>query len=202
MTPLSALLSFFPAFVMLMAGVSCLWICFQPGVFSVTTLLFCLYAFPLLVYRIHDYFYPLKEGISYLQGKEYSPWWGSHQIQGIYFAFPFLEAGLRLIPGTFSLWLRLWGSQVGKGVYWTPRLEISDRSLVEIGDNVVFGYGCGVLCHAVKPKKDNLMLYVKKVKIGSNAFIGAGSYLAPGVNVGDGVFVPVDSHLYPNKQII
>ncbi|MDJ0737800.1 MAG: DapH/DapD/GlmU-related protein [Nostocaceae cyanobacterium] len=201
MTILSTLLSFFPTLVMVMAGISFLEICFHPGIFSVAALLFSLYAFPLLVYRIHEYFYPVQEGITYLQGQEYSPWWGSHQIQVIYFAFPSLEAALRLIPGAFSLWLRLWGSKVGKAVYWTPRLEISDRSLVEIGDNVIFGYGCGILCHAVKPKKDNLVLYVKKVKIGSNVFIGAGSYFAPGVSLKDGIFVPVDSHLYPNKEL-
>jgi len=201
MTLRSTILSFFPAAVMLMGLISFLWICNSPGIFSVASLIFSLYAFPLLIHKIHNHFYPIQEGISYLQSKEYSPWWGSHQIQSIYITFDCLESGLRLIPGAFSLWLRLWGAKVGQNVYWTPKLEIADRSLIEIGDNVVFGQSCGILSHAIKPKKQNLMLYVKKVKIGSNVFIGAGSYLAPGVIIENETFVPADSRLYPNKVI-
>ncbi|MGF1675550.1 MAG: acyltransferase [Rivularia sp. (in: cyanobacteria)] len=201
MTLISTILAFFPAAVMLMGFLSFLWICDSPGIFSVATFIFSLYGFPLLIYKIHNHFYPIEEGISYLQGKEYSPWWGSHQIQAIYITFDFLESVLRLIPGAFSLWLRLWGAKVGQNVYWTPKLQIADRSLIEIGDNVIFGQSCGILSHAIKPKKDNLMLYVKKVKIGNSAFIGAGSYLAPGVTIKDEIFVPADSRLYPNIVI-
>lgn len=183
-----------------MAGASFLWICYQPGIFSITTLFFTLYCFPLLIYRIHNYFYPFKEGISYLQGKEYSPWWGSHQLQVIYITFPALEAALRLIPGAFSLWLRLWGAKVGKKVYWTPQLEISDRGLIEVGDYVVFGHGVGIYSHIIKPRKQDLMLYVKKVKIGSNVFLGAWNHLGPGVLIEDGTYVPVFTHVYPNKK--
>jgi len=183
-----------------MTGASCLWICLSPGIFSVLALLFSLYGFPVLAYRIHQYFYPVKEGISYLLGKDYSPWWGSYQFQIIYIAFPALEVLLRLIPGLFSFWLRLWGAKVGKSVYWTPALEISDRGLFEIGDRVVFGHQIGIYSHIIKPKKQDLMLYVKKVKIGSNVFLGAGSYLAPGTIVENGTYVPLSTHLYPNKR--
>ena len=201
MTLRSSILSFFPATVMLLGFISFLWVCYSPGFFSVTTLFFSFYGFPLLVHKIHDYFYPVQEGISYLQGKEYSPWWGSHQIQSIYITFSGLESALRLIPGAFSLWLRLWGAKVGKNIYWTPTLETADRSLIEIGDNVVFGQSCGIYSHAIKPKKQDLMLYVKKVKIGNNVFIGGGSYLAPGVIIEDETFLPAQSRLYPNKFI-
>jgi hypothetical protein len=201
MTFLSTLLSWFPACVMLMTLGSFLWVCFSPRILSVVSLLFFLYLFPILIYRIHKHFYPLQEGISYLCGKEYSPWWGSHQIQVIYITFPAVEAVLRLIPGAFSLWLRLWGSEVGKGIYWTPHIEIADRGLLEIGDRVIFGHSISISSHLIKPKKQDLMLYVKKVKIGSNAFLGAGSYLGPGVLVEDGAFVPVNSHLFLNKVI-
>lgn len=201
MTITSAILTFFPAAVMLLGFLSFLWVCYYPGIFSVAALLFSFYGFPLLIHKIHDYFYPIEEGISYLGGKEYSPWWGSHQIQLIYVTFSFLESALRLIPGAFSLWLRLWGAKVGKHVYWTPAIEIADRSLIEIGDRVLFGQSCGIFPHVVKPKKQDLMLYVKKVKIGSDVFIGAGSKLTPGVIVKDKTFLPVNSCLYPNKVV-
>jgi len=200
MTVLSKILSFFPTLIILMAGASFLWICLSPGIFSVLSLFFSLYGFPVFTYRIHQYFYPVKEGISYLLGKEYSPWWGSHQFQIIYIAFPGLEVLLRFIPGAFSLWLRLWGAKIGKSVYWTPALEIADRGLIEVGDRVVFGHRIGIYSHIIKPKKQDLMLYVKKVKIGSNVFLGAGSYLAPGTIVEDGSYVPLSTRLYPKKR--
>lgn len=204
MTLLSTILSWFPALVILMAGASFLWMCYSPGIFSVLAFFLSLYgvmALPPLAYRFHERFYPVKEGISYLRGDEYSPWWGSHQIQFIYIAFPALEALLRLIPGAFSAWLRLWGAKVGKGVYWTPKLSIADRGLIEIGDRVVFGYQIELYSHAVKPKNQDLMLYVKKVKIGSNVFLGAGSRLGPGVIVEDGTYIPVTTDLYPNQKV-
>jgi hypothetical protein len=200
MTVLSTILSFFPTLIILMAGASWLWVCWSPGIFSVLALFFSLYGFPVLAYRIHQYFFPVKEGVSYLLGKDYSSWWGSHQFQTIYIAFPALEVLLRLIPGLFSFWLRLWGAKVGKSVYWTPALEISDRGFVEIGDRVVFGHRIGIYSHVIKPKKQDLMLYVKKVKIGSNVFLGAGSYLAPGSIVEDGTYLPIMTQVYPNKR--
>ncbi|PSB05161.1 acyl transferase [Merismopedia glauca] len=200
MTWLSVILSFFPTLVMLLGVVSFVWLCIEPSIFSAVALLAVFYVLPLLVYWLHHLFYPLKEGISYLEGKNYAPWWGTHQIQLIYIAFPALETILRLIPGLFSLWLRLWGAKVGQGVYWTSRLEIGDRSLLEIGDRVVFGHGIGIYSHAVKPKKDNLMLYAKRVKIGDGAFISAGCRLGPGVEIPAGAYVPVTTDLYPNQK--
>ncbi|BAZ14945.1 hypothetical protein NIES4071_68150 [Calothrix sp. NIES-4071] len=193
MTFLSTMLAFFPALVMLMIFVSFLGICYKPGIFTIITLLFSIYIFPLLVYQIHNKFFPIQEGISYLCGREYSPWWGSHQIQSIYITFPVFEAILRLIPGAFSSWLRLWGSSVGKNIYWTPKLEIADRGLIEVGDNVVFGHGVGIYAHIIKPKKENLLLYVKKVKIGSNVFIGACNNIAPGVNINNNTYIPISA---------
>lgn len=201
MTLLSLILSFFPAFILLMAGVSFLWVCYSPGMISVFTLLLILYGFPVIVYRIHNYFYPIKEGISYLQGKEYSPWWGSHQIQAIYLAFPSLETVLRLIPGAFSCWLRLWGAKVGKGIYWTPQFEIADRGLIEIGNSVIFGHRIGVYSHAIKPKKEDLMLYVKTVKIGDNVFLGGGSSLGPGVIIESETYLPAITNVFPNQKV-
>ncbi|NJR18272.1 MAG: acyl transferase [Calothrix sp. CSU_2_0] len=201
MTLLSTILSFFPMLIMLMSFTCFLWVCVSPGIFSVMTLILIIYGFPLLINKIHTYFYPIEEGISYLCGKKYSPWWGSHQIQSIYITFPTLERILRMIPGAFTLWLRLWGAKIGQNIYWTAHIEISDRTLLEIGDNVVFGHACGLYSHVIKPKKNDLMLYVKKIKVGNNVFIGAGSHIAAGVNVVDETFLTACTHLYPNSRL-
>lgn len=200
MTLLSSLLAYFPTLVMLLTGISILYLCSHPGMIGIGSVLFSLYGFPLLAYRIHQRFYPVEEGISYLRGEKYSPWWGSHQFQAMYIAVPALEALLRLIPGAFSVWLRLWGSKVGRGVYWTPGLEIADRGLLEIGDRVLFGHRIGIYPHIIKPRKENLMLYVKKVKIGSDVFLGAGSQFGPGATVENNTYLPICSNIFPNQE--
>lgn len=201
MTVLSAILLFFPAIVLLLTGASLVYFAHLPSILSVFAILFSLYGLPVLVYWLHQWIYPVPEGISYLRSKEYSPWWGSHQIQVIYIAIPALEAVLRLIPGAFSMWLRLWGARIGRNVYWTPGLEIADRGFLEIGDRVVIGHRVGIYPHVIKPRKQDLMLYIKKVKIGNDVFLGAGSRLAPGVVIQDGSYVPVETDFHPNQQV-
>jgi hypothetical protein len=202
MTLLSTCLAFFPTLVLIMTGASFYWFCTTPSIFGILAVLLSLYGFPLLVHRLHSYCQPINEGISYLRGNDYSSWWGSHQIQCIYIAFPALETLLRLIPGIFSVWLRLWGAQIGQSVYWTPHLELADRSLIEVGDRAVFGYQVIMFSHVIKPKKDDLMLYVKKIKIGNDVFLGAGSRLGPGTEVKDGTYLPLMTTLYPNQEIV
>lgn len=164
-------------------------------------LAFAVYGFPLCAFRLHKLLFPVREGFSQIDGKQYSPWWGGHQIQALYIAFPQLEAVLRLIPGAFSLWLRMWGSKVGAAVYWTPRVDIVDRNLLDIGDRVIFGDKVECFGHVIKPKHGRLMLYVKRVHVGHHAFIGAGSRIGPGVRITDGASVPVLSVLLPNQNV-
>ncbi|OCQ99718.1 acyl transferase [Oscillatoriales cyanobacterium USR001] len=201
MTLLSKILWFFPTIILLLTGGSLIYFAHSPGILSILAVLFSLYGLPVLIYRLYQWKYPIKEGISYLRGKEYSSWWGSHQIQVIYIAIPALEAALRLIPGVFSFWLRLWGAKVGQNVYWTPGLEIADRGLLEIGDRVVIGHGVGLYSHIIKPRKQDLMLYVKKIKIGNDVFVGAASHFGPGVVIEDGVSIPITTGIYLNKKV-
>ena len=205
MTLLSTLLAFFPSLIVGLAGVAFVWLCVADswiaGLMRLGLLLFVIYGLPVLVYRLHAWRYPISEGVSYLQSKEYSPWWGSHQIQAIYIAIPALETWLRLIPGAFSAWLRLWGAEVGQRVYWTPGLEIADRGLLTIGDRAVMGHRVGLYAHVIKPKRQDLMLYVKRIHIGHDTFVGAGSRLGPGVAIAAGTYLSAGSDVYPNRAV-
>ena len=130
MTLRGVIISFFPL-LMLTGASACLigglW--FREPVLLAASLVW-LYVIPLLAFRIHQVLCPIKLGGSHLANKGYSGWYGAHQIQLIYLYLPGLERVLRMIPGVFSLWLRLWGSKIGKRIYWTPHFEISDRSLI------------------------------------------------------------------------
>ena len=160
-----------------------------------------LYLLPLAAFRCFGLFYPLKEGVSYLDGEDFSPWWAGHQIQSVFIGIPQLEVALKLVPGLFSLWLRAWGSKVGSSVYWTPRVEIVDRSLMDIGDRVIFGHKIECFAHTIKPKNGQLILYVRRIAIGSDVFLGAGTRIGPGVRIEAGVNVPILTDLFMNKKV-
>ncbi|MEQ1877243.1 MAG: sterol desaturase family protein, partial [Bdellovibrionia bacterium] len=163
--------------------------------------LFSLYLLPPLAFRLHNRFFPLETGMSKLSGGDYSPWWGGHQIQVMYLAVPSLEALLRIIPGAYSVWLRLWGSKVGRGVYWTPQIEITDRSLLTIGDHVVFAHKAAFYNHVANPRKDKVLLYVQPTEVQTGAFIGAGSRVGPGAVIEAGVQLPILTDVHVNQRI-
>jgi hypothetical protein len=167
---------------------------------SIAAAFLAVYFVPVLVYRLFVAVYPLEPGLSNMAERRFSPWWATHQIQLLYTAVPVLEALLRLIPGAYSAWLRLWGSRIGASVYWTPRMEIHDRGLLNIGDRVVFGHKVELYGHTVTPKRDRLLLYTGLVTVGSGAFVGAGSRLAPGVVVSPSAVVPILTDLYMNAK--
>ncbi len=108
-----------------------------------------IYLIPVIIFRIHNRIYPLKEGSWDLSKKVYNPWWTSYNLQYPFIALPFLESLLHFIPGLYSVWLRSWGSEIGKNVFWTPRVEIGDRSLVVIQDDVIVGHITSMVCHLV-----------------------------------------------------
>jgi hypothetical protein len=201
MSWLSRLLLFFPSFHLLLIGtVFYRWTC-TPSLSLFLLGIGTIYLFPLILFRIHHFFFPLQEGRSYLDDPhQYSPWWGGHQIQLIFCAFPFLESLLRLIPGLYSFWLRLWGSKIGKNVYWTPLVVIEDRNLMEVGHQVLFGHKVECYAHVVyQNRRGRFWLYTRKIRIGDFSFIGAGSRLGPGACVPEKAKLPILTDLRVNQ---
>jgi acetyltransferase-like isoleucine patch superfamily enzyme len=201
MTLLGRIISFYPAMILLLSLADILWFGYRPSVIQPLLFLVIIYIVPPVSLRIHQAIFPIKETRSDLAKSKYSPWWGAHQIQVLYTAVPHLEALLRIIPGAYSAWLRLCGSRVGRKVYWTPNIEITDRSMLEIGDRVVFGHQCKLLGHAITPKGSAMILFVRKIKIGNDVFIGAGSRIGLGAEIADGVFLPVLTDVFMNQKI-
>ncbi len=201
MTPWSRFFAVYPALAVGLSGAALLRLVFAPSWAAAAGVILALYGFPLATYRLLILFSPLREGVFDLAERKFSSWWASHQIQAIYIAVPQLEAVLKLVPGLFSLWLRLWGSSVGTGVYWTPRAEFVDRGLLDIGDRVVFGHKVECFSHVIRPKGDRVVLYVRRISIGDGVFLGAGTRIGPGVRIEDGTSVPILSDLYPNRKV-
>jgi acetyltransferase-like isoleucine patch superfamily enzyme len=194
-------LAWFPAAQLTLIVGAAVAFVMAPGAWTLLAVGFAVYGLPLCLFRLLTRVCPVREGISHLEAPRYSAWWGSHQLQVLYLSVPALEALLRLVPGLFSLWLRAWGSTVGRAVYWTPGLEVADRSLLAIGDRVIVGHRVGLYSHVVTPRNGHLVLYVKRISIGCDVFVGAGSQIGPGARIDDGACLPVRSDLYPNTHI-
>ena len=201
MTLAGKLITFFPGLHALLVLGSAGYFVVSPGWLSGLLIPISVYIFPLVCYHLHQMIVPIEEGNSTIIGS-YSPWYGTHMIQLVFIGFPSCERLLRLFPGLFSVWLRLWGSKVGKSVYYTPLLELADRGLLEIGHGCVFGYNVKISCHYITPSREKgLKLYVRKVVIEDGGFVGAASRLAPGVRVKSGALVKAAVDVYPDTVV-
>jgi hypothetical protein len=125
-------------------------------------------------------------------------WWLTSQWQAIFNRLPWIEELIRLVPGLYAGWLRLWGARIGGLVYWTPGLRILDRSLVEVGDRVVFGVGVKISPHLVLRNRDgDLVLLAGTVRIGDDVLVGAYSILLAGCWIGPGEASPGKREMAP-----
>lgn len=193
-------LSFFPPLQLALLVWAVVRMIGEPSLLNAGWIAFFIYGLPLATFRLILVFAPLREGYSYINGVSgFSTWMAAMKIQTFFNAFPAFERALILIPGAYSLWLRLWGSRIGRFVFWTPGVEIVDRTNLDIGSMVVFGNKSYLSPHVVRVKNNRILLYLKTIKIGDRAFIGFASRLGPGVVVGPGEVVPAGSDLYPNQ---
>jgi hypothetical protein len=201
MTFAGRLVALFPVAVAAGIIASAVWLAHDPGLAPLASLFAIAYLVPVAAFRVHEAFWPIKIGATHLGGKKYVSWWGAHQLQYIYIALPHLESLLRIVPGLYSAWLRLWGARIGRRVHWTPNIDISDRSLVEVGDDVVIGHRTALYAHLIRKTKDNLLLYVKPIRIESGAFVGGYSILGPGVRIKAGANLDGEARGYPNQVL-
>lgn len=161
--------------------------------------LFTLYLLPIFLWRLHALFSPLKTGDSDIFNKSYSPWWTCHQLQMLYIAYPFIETTLRLLPGLYSLWLRMWGSHIGKNVHWTPGVQVYDRNLLSIGDNCIIGERATFVAHIISPKNGKGILTIDYNRVEKNAFVGAGTVISSGCLIKEGALLKTGTELFPNS---
>lgn len=100
--------------------------------------------------------------------EEVNGWFVSYQIQRIYNSLPFLEGVLKLIPGLYSAWLRLWGAKIGNNVNWSSESKVLDRPFVHIGDECRIGAEATLSAHTIERKNDVYLLYLKEISIEAN----------------------------------
>ena len=114
-------------------------------------------------------------------------WWALSQLQLVFNRFQILEESLRMVPGLYSAWLRLWGAHVGRFVLWSPGVVITDRQLVWVGDRVVLGMGVKIGPHIVVREADGTArLLAAPVVIGDEAMVGGLTVFGPGSRMAPG----------------
>jgi hypothetical protein len=157
-----------------------------------------LFLAPPFMVRVTTLVSPLGSGAIDARSREFLHWWFTAQCQIVFARFPFLEEVLRVVPGLYSIWLRLWGAKIGSLVFWSPGVTILDRPLVEIGSRVVFGLGVRINPHVLAPDRSGqTMLHVGVVSIGDDALVGGYSLLLPGSSIGAGEITPPHRSLRP-----
>lgn len=201
MTVWSKIFAVFPALHIALILTSTYTFVKNPDPYSFIIIPMSVYIFPLISFRILNLLSPIKEGVTDILNDNFSPWWAGHQIQSLFIAVPFIESILKIIPGLFSLWLRAWGSKIGRNIYWTPGTTHYDRNLLIIGDGVVFGERSTTVCHVITPKDGKALLRIKCIEIEKRAFVGAGSVISPGVIIESDVMVKAGTNVYPMRRV-
>jgi hypothetical protein len=190
------IVSFFPLCELLLVIAWFIKMFMHPEIYDIAVLIGIVYLLPVALFRIHNAFWPVRDGSQDISEKKYNAWWASHMFQLPFISIPWLEGIIHLVPGLYSMWLRAWGSRIGHRVYWTPKIEIVDRHLIDVGDRVVFGHLVAMCSHMVAPIDGKQMLVLKTIHIGSGAFIGACSKIGPGSVVAPGANLRFKTEIY------
>jgi hypothetical protein len=142
---------------------------------------------PPLLTRIVHALAPLPPGRISIESGGFLSWWATAQFQIIFNRLPMIEEVLRMIPGVYSNWLRLWGSRIGRLTYWSPGMVVLDREYLHLGDDVVFGAGVRLNGHVIlRNRQGRLELAVAPIKIGTGASVGGYSLLTAGTEIAAG----------------
>jgi hypothetical protein len=145
-----------------------------------------LYILPPVLARCILIICPIQEGHISIPSRDYFAWWFILNLQIIFCRLTFLEELMRIIPGAYSMWLRLWGSRIGSFTYWAAGLRILDRSFLDIGSGVAFGAGVRLNPHVIAEKDDGKMeLLLARIHIGNRAIIGGYALLTAGTRIAD-----------------
>jgi hypothetical protein len=196
--------AFYPLLQTLLVGFDLLNFIHSPGLITASRLTFsAFFLSPLLWILLRTAFGSVTEG-AYWVGKHAEGgnlWLLYYNLQSFYTHFSAFERSLRLVPGLYSAWLRLWGSKIGRKVIWTAECQVVDRGHLEIGDRVFLGNRCYLSAHALKKKKNRYFLYVKKIKVGSDSMVSFAVNLGPGVEIGTRAHIDAGAGLYPNTRV-
>jgi hypothetical protein len=146
-----------------------------------------LYVLPALAARLVKVLMPIAEGRIPVGTQAFFTWWTLSNLQMLFCRLPLLEELLRLVPGLYSSWLRLWGARIGRLTYWGAGLRILDRSFLQVGDDVIFGAAVRLNPHVLaRNERGELELLLAKIVVGDGTIVGGYSLLTAGTEIAPG----------------
>lgn len=145
-----------------------------------------LYLLPPILARLILWLLPIRETHMAAGNGAFLTWWSVFSLQVLFLRLPFLEELLRIVPGAYSAWLRLWGSRIGRLTYWAPGVIILDRPFLRLGNDVILGAGVHLNPHVMaRNAEGRIELILAPVTIGNGATIGGYSLLTAGTEIAD-----------------
>ena len=159
---------------------------------------FTLYLLPALVVRAVMAIGGRPQGLLHQDSGGFKRWWFAFQCQTVFNRLPWLEELLRLVPGLYALWIRMWGGRVSPRCYIAPGATLLDRWAVEVQTGAVLGYGCLLVAHLGTRGVDGRgMLLVAAPCVQQDAIVGGLAKLGPGATLLAGQVLPTGRHLGP-----
>lgn len=159
-------------------------ICWAPLGWRIVCGLAVLYLAPALAARIVNLLAPIPEGRIRPGTGAFFTWWTLANLQMLFCRLPMLEELIRLVPGLYSLWLRLWGARIGRLTYWGAGVRILDRSFLRIGDDVIFGAAVRLNPHVLTRNDQGKMeLILASIVVGDRTIVGGYSLLTAGTEI-------------------
>ena len=167
-----------------LAVAAVVWISRGPLGWRIAAGLAILYIAPALAARIIISVSPVAEGRIRPGTRAFFTWWTLANLQMIFCRLPLLEELIRLVPGLYSLWLRLWGARIGRLTYWGAGLRILDRSYLHVGDDVIFGAAVRINPHVLtRNEQGEMQLILASIVVGDRTIVGGYSLLTAGTEI-------------------
>lgn len=138
------------------------------------------------------------EGTFGMGERGYRAWWAMTQLQMIFNRLPVLDEALRLVPGLYPLWIRLWGGSVSPFALVGPGVVITDRHLVRVGRGALLGAQARIAGHmALRDDAGRWQVVVAAPVVEADAIMGGESGLGPGARLRGGALLPAGRRVAP-----
>ena len=157
-----------------------------------------IYLVPPLICRLALTVFGSPQGRALTQhDRAYKVWWFTYQWQVPFNRLPWIEEILRLTPGLYVLWLRLWGGRVSLLSFWAPGALVIDRPLIVVEAGAVIGVGAGLSGHSGTLAPDGTYrIDIGTARVGRGAIMGVRSGLAAG-ELASGQMLPAGRMIKP-----
>lgn len=160
-----------------------------------------LYLLPPLAVRLALAFFGRPQGMLPQRSRGFLVWWWATQWQTAFNRLPWLEELLRLVPGLYPLWIRLWGGRISLQTYVAPGVQIVDRWAVQVQAGAVLGLRCVLSGHlGTRDTAGRSIVIVAAPCVQAHAIVGGFAMLGPGAVLRAGQVLPAGRHLGPYAQ--